>query len=763
VPQQRYPEADLFPPPDPNVPPPLVPPSPLPPDGYVLREVDQGWRDEQHTAFLGSGLDRPVKSDPIMDFALDAAGNGWAVGGWSGEQDSAGRGSSGRNASGQAARRRVQTTGIYRYDDGSSAPPGTGSAPVPLDGGRVTFAIAGHAQCEQACADFAPQGLRPDRSLAGVVSTVSQLHARSAGPRALLYTGGRLGSGLASTEVAPEARRYAALLSASPDLPVFPAVSATDTAAGIGAFRSAFGDFPAPFGEGGAAASVQPASASPATGGARTHYAFDSTGNGGTVRVVVIDNSSGSLEASDPHQNPLEPQRPWLLSVLGEARQRGIPAIVVGSRDLNSTFNPKLNVATDGAETVRNLVEGGASAYFFERPEENRVYRLAYGNQSIPAFGTGTLGYRSSVSDPNQPTLPDALFGDSGFLLTQLDLAHRNAATNRVPVDVRLIPAISDLSIQAVDGSILRRSRPALLQGLGRKPIAGDRWGEASSSDGNPNPPGSDPYVVFPPALCQVAGCSTRLNPEYRFTSSDPDIGDFVLQDPNSSNQRKPLLGAHDKPVLDAFSGLFCAFNAGTTTVTVAAGGLTYAQRVRVLGGSVQRPCGTVPLRPDRFRLAPAGGAATPPPAAGPGQSQPPVSFTAPPPPAPAPQSRPAPGPHFFQEAPLAPNPATFLPPIVLPVPPPAIRPSPPSGGMGRAYQYKREEELAPEEQQAYSRYEPDQGDFPAGYVFGAIVLAALAGATIFAGPRARDRRVNAAMAGVRAYESNREIGRNRR
>ncbi len=269
--------------------------------------------------------------------------------------------------------------------------------------------------------------------------------------------------------------------------------------------------------------------------------------------------------------------------------------------------------------------------------------------------------------------------------------------------------------------------------------------------------------MVFPPALCQVAGCSTRLNPEYRFTSSDPDIGDFVLQDPNSTQSAQAAAGRDDKPSWTPARACFCAFNAGTTTVTVAAGGLTYAQRVRVLGGSVQRPCGTVPLRPDRFRRAPAAGAATPPPAAGPGQSQPPVSFTAPPPPVPAPQSAPGTGP------PLLPGGAAGAQPRDLPASDRAAGPAP---GDPAEPAERRHGPGLPVQARGGARargatgllaLQADQGDFPAGYVFGAIVLAALAGATIFAGPRARDRRVNAAMAGVRAYESNREIGRNRR
>src|SRR5262249_26198721 len=148
--------------------------------------------------------------------------------------------------------------------------------------------------------------------------------------------------------------------------------------------------------------------------GARTHYALDSDGPGGTVRVIVIDNSSGSLADSDPHQNPPEPQLPWLTAQLADARARGIPSIRMGSRALNPRFRPSLNVATDGDEVAKALVDGGASAYFFERPEENRMYPIPSGaTNTIPAFGTGTLGYRSALS--NTTSGADAVFGDAGF------------------------------------------------------------------------------------------------------------------------------------------------------------------------------------------------------------------------------------------------------------------------------------------------------------------------------------------------------------
>ena len=47
---------------------------------------------------------------------------------------------------------------------------------------------------------------------------------------------------------------------------------------------------------------------------------------------------------------------------------------------------------------------------------------------------------------------------------------------------------------------------------------------------------------------------------------------------------------------------------------------------------------------------------------------------------------------------------------------------------------------------QAFSRYHADQGDFPAGFVLGAILLAALAGATICGGPRGTRPARSAAM-----------------
>jgi hypothetical protein len=751
VPRIAYPPGDSLPPPDPNVPPPIVPPFALPGDGYLLRETANGWEDEERTAFASSGSDRPLKSDPVLSLLLDSAGNGWAVGGWSGYADAVGRGTS-TGGSGKTIRERVRTAAIFRYGSGAGAPPSsTGVQAVPMPAGPVRFAVAGHAECDAVCAELAPESIGPDRSLTAALQTVARMRSEN-GPRALLYTGNRIKTGLDSAD----GSRYAELLGAEPNLPVFPALGSNDASGGFGAaaFESAFASFPAPFGAGPAQPGISTAGIPGATPnpGARTHYAFDSSGNGGTVRVVVIDNSLGSLAASDPQQNPPEAQLPWLESVLADARGKGIPVVVMGSRSLNTSFTPKLNVASDGDQVARALVDGGASAYLFDRPEENRTMRIPAGAaRTIPSFGTGTLGYRSPIAAAVGLETADSLFGDSGVMLLEVDAAHRDPASNVAPVGVRLIPLIEDLSLEATDGTLLRRSRPALFRGLGRRPRSGDRWGRASAGSGNPEPSGSSPYISFPPDQCLVAGCAARVNPEYSFTSSDPDIADFVRQDPASTNLRKPFLDEYDKVVTDNTSGLLCPFNAGTTTVTISTGGYSYSEKVTVLGGSVQRPCGTRPLRPDRFKRASAVAAPpAPPPPPGSPPSSPPVEFSPPPPPAavspPPPNPPPPPTPPPLPPAPFIPLSVplvVFVPTIVPPPPPPIVRPLPPGGAPARTYQVeeKREEEAATEESQAFSRHDHnDSGLTVPPYLLGLVLLAALAGASVRGGPGARRR-----------------------
>ncbi len=777
VPDFQYPPPLVLPPVDPDTPPPLIPPNPLPGDGYLLRETSGGWEDEERAAYAGDSEDKPVKTDPVLALDLGTEGAGWAVGGWSGEADDAGRGTEVSGGSGQTIRENVQTAGIYSYAPAGDpqGPPGTGAAPVALTPGVAMFAVAGHAECAAPCADLADEGIAPDRNLTAALSSITGLASQPNGPRALLYTGGRETPG-EGPESAPEAERYAQLLAQGGGLGVFGAISAGDSEGGnVSAFGAAFAAFPAPFGDGALPVAISianiPAGA-PARPGARTHYAFDSTGPQGTVRVIVIDNSRGSLAASDPYQNPAEPQAPWLTEMLADARARGIPALVVGSRELNPNLPPALNVATDASEEAQIMVQGGASAYLYERPEESRTSQIPSGAAStIPEYGTGALGYRSPISDSFTPGQPDALFGTTGYLLVSVNVAARNPATNVAPTSARLIPLVQSLSLDPVDGTLLRRSAPALFQGLGRRPIAGDRWGPVSASSGNPNPPGADPYSQFPPTQCLQSDCASAIEPEYTFTSSEPEIANFVEQDPNSTNLRKPLQDAEGHVIPDSKSGILCAFNPGTTTVTISAGGLSYSTQVTVLGGSVEQPCGTVPLSASRFARAAA--APTPPAPAPP----PPAPAPAPAPiaPPPAPSVSPAPPAKPVPKPPLPPPVPLFTPLLQLPVhgvapaipPPPAAafgQPIPPGGATVRVFEEKREEEEATEQSQAFAAYRVEDyrglpigarayagggagNTSPALYLLLAAVLAAGAGASIGRDPRARNRRTETELA----------------
>ncbi len=729
VPDFQYPPLLVLPPVEPDTPPPLIPPNPLPGDGYLLRETAGGWEDEERAAYAGDSQDKPLKADPIAALDVGTSGAGWALGGWSGEADDAGRGTDASGGSGQTVRENVQTAGVYSYaaEGNPSSPPGETATPIPMQSGVATFALGGHAECIEPCAALADEGIAPDRNLSAALGAIDGLSAQPNGPRMLLYTGGRETPG-DGPESDAEADRYAQLLSGGGSMPVYPTLSVGDSeGGGAQAFDTAFAGFDAPFGEGGTPAGVStaniPAGTVAPTPGARTHYAFDSTGPAGTVRVIVIDNSRGSLAASDPYQNPAEPQAPWLERMLADAKARGIPAIVVGSRELNPNLPPALNVATDAAEEAQIMLQGGASAYLYERPEESRASQIPSGGSvTIPEYGTGALGYRSAISDSFTPGQPDALFGTTGYLLVSVEVAKRNPATNIAPVSARLIPLVQEVSLDPVDGTLLRRSAPALFEGIGRRPLSGDRWGPISASSGNPNPPGADPYAEFPPALCRQSDCSSAIEPEYTFTSSEPEIANFVEQDPNSANLRKPLQDSSGQVIPDSRSGILCAFNPGTTTVTISAGGLSYSTKVTVLGGSVEQPCGTVPLSPSHFTRAASETAATPaPPPPSPAPAPAPVAPPPPPPAPPAPAKAPA-----SKLAPKVALPLAVLPLVKLPAtagvpavpPPPAASftdPIPPGGATVRVFEEKREEEAAPEQSQAFARYRSDAQITPLG------------------------------------------------
>ncbi len=284
------------------------------------------------------------------------------------------------------------------------------------------------------------------------------------------------------------------------------------------------------------------------------------------------------------------------------------------------------------------------------------------------------------------------------------------------------------------------------------------------------------------------------LLPEYEFRSSEPAVGGFVKINQAAGGPEKleaekgepatfVLLNGKGEPVADgheengeqvgATSGLFCAYNAGETNVTIVAGGHSYTLPVTVQAGSVREPCGTVPLRhltsaarsrrPPRLPARARAGASRARPRERPAgrarstrrrRSWRPL-------PRRAPRRRRAPAPFFLAPAPVAPL-LAFVPP---PVPTPA-RPTPPSGTSAvtspvEMAEREEEEEEATESvsNQALAYRAPEHEPSPV-YILGVVLLAAFAGASLRGRPRRGRRDVRVAPATLTASRGQRRMSR---
>jgi hypothetical protein len=697
-------------PPPPGFPPNLVRPY-APRNGYIFRQTASGWSDEEHdqnearpTAGEWASYDLPYRADPSAALLLDSSGRqGWAVGG---EIDVR----SGRLDSAQVA----------RYPTDRVPPPGFAASPVTSSTATAVFAIGGGAQCAAPCADRANAGVGPDMWLESAVHSAAQI----SGVRAFLYTGPRVTNGEHLTGNNPirppydrEFARYAALVRGP--LPAFVAPSATDRAGSEGQcpFRSAF-----------AAAGLQfpfPPSASECAGESHnSYYDVPSEGPAGTVHMLVLDDAVEVNQA----------QITWLKEGLAAAARAGKPVIAVGNGDLGAEAAAGVPGA---AQVVAALVNEGASAYFYDAPGHNISAPLRFGQGSIPAYGSGTLGYASAIQSQRQD-----FTGHSGFLVAEVNAGAYDPTTHRAPVAARLIPNVGELALEGKDGVLLRRSQAALFAALARRPRAG------CVTTGTRNECESSQYIPIP-ANCVGLACATAILPQYTFSSSRADIGDFVQPNLASPDPHAVLLGSNDKPIPDPTSGLLCAYNPGTTTATISAGGLSASLTITVQAGSVRRPCGTVPLKEVAAQQAGAA-AAAPAPAPAPAPAGPapagtpslvPVppapALSSPPPPAPAPA--PAAPPLAFLPQPALNNPVLpFVPP---PVPTPA-RPTPPTGTSAvtspvEVAEREEEEEEAPESvsNKAVAYHSSEHQPSPA-YILGVVVLAAFAGASIRRRPR---------------------------
>jgi hypothetical protein len=692
----------------PGFPPTLFPPYPIAadPEKGVFRQTASGWSDEEHelnNAKEGPGqytrYDTVYQPDPVSAVLVNGDGSqGWAVGGAVGEAPV------------------LDTSDVERYPADGSAPPGIGSAPVPASAapGLTTFAVGGNAQCGAPCADRSGARIGPDMWLENARRIAAEIPA----VQAFLYTGPRVTTGatvVGAELVVPYARelhRYAEVLSAGIEQPALAALSPTDLdgAQTEVSFGEAFPQF------------------------AAGHYSRKF--GAGKVLVIVLDNTG---EVGGAQLESIETE-------LSEAKGRGEPAIAMGNKPAS-------------AAVAKVLIDGGASAYFFDSPEQNVQLPLRADGRSIPSFGSGTLGYVNYAAEEKGDFI-----GAGGFLLAQVNVTARNPTTNVAPVTAKLIPNVGELAMEAQDGTLLRRSQAALFAALARRPRSGSVAHHQSAA------PETSPYIPIP-TNCVGTECAKEVPLEYSFSSSNAEIGEFVKQN-LAVSQRTPLLNSAGEPIpeevagkLEGKSGLFCAFNPGTVTVTISAGGRSASLPVTVEAGSVRQPCGTVhvnrPLASQQASTAPPPPAPTPTPAGAAPSSAPPVVPVPPVPSVPAAAASPIPklpATHFF----LAPAPAILLPAIVPPPLPAPANPTPPSGTSAvtspvEAAQNEEEEESAPESVSASAvAYHQSEHEPSPAYILGIVLLAAFAGASLRGRPDRRGRQLPLAHATVSSQRAQR-------
>ncbi len=743
-------------------PPDLLEPYPLALGNGLLRQTAGGWSDEEPERRLQQPppggyvkWDIPYSPDPTAAILLNETGtSGWAVGGLRQKQEGA------------------DTADIARYPADGSVPPGIGTESVSEiepqqgesiptvggKGGNATFALGGGSQCAAPCANFANARIGPDVWLASALERVAQVD----GVRDFLYAGPRVTAGATSghaTLAIPYSRefeRYGAILRSGPSsLSVEVTPASTDH---VGSSLCPFEAALKPFG-------VLPDEAfseQSCEEGQSSYYAFTSSGGAGQseVRVIVLDDSKYGTNESEGGVGPT--QLVWLSQELGQAKSEGIPAIVLGGANLSEEAEVKHEAAA--GRVVEALETGQASAYLFYDPEKNVKLKLG----SIPAFGTGTLGYVNQTSAEESDFI-----GASGFLLVVVEGGKRVGASNVAPVTASLIPDLGELSLQADNGTLLRRSEAAMFSALARRPRAGGVGSQRSNENL------STDFVPIP-SNCQGSDCPPAgegILPEFKFSSSNPEVGEFVKPNLASGEANGVLLGrgklgGSEEPVPDSKSGLFCAYNKGTTEVEIEAGGLYAKLPVTVQAGSVRRPCGTTPLKvlPTRTSETPVP-APAPAPAPTPSSSPTPAPLV-PVPPAPAAAAPPAPPARVPGALPtfLTPPIQALPPSVIVPPPlPPVAEPTPPGGTSAvtspvEAAQREEEHEEATESVSAQAvAYQQAEQEPASAYLLGLIVLAAFAGATIRRRTRKDRQNVRVAPATISTARSQRRMSRHGR
>ncbi len=695
-------------------------------DGELLVQTSSGWEDlsrAQYPASSTSALpeDGAPEPDPVLAIAASADGSAaWVVGGYAGTLTAAGLGSGALSLEQIPAG--WQTSSIWRYDAGGSATAPSLLAPaqvvIPAQPGVVSFAFFSSPMCQSECAEVTDA--QPDANLEGAAAEISAFAQQPGGPAFAVLGGNAVGpmdpnayaSGNGAVDLA-NIQRYLSGLDGVPLYAAYGPLDAIPTSADPAApWSEAFAQEPAPFGLGAVPAGITSLSAGGASGSVNLYYSFDVTQNGGTLMVIVLDNSAGSLEASASGQTA------WLQAQLAAGNAAGLPMVVFCAEPLNSSIDGH---AIDGDAVAALLASAGVLAVFTtagatsELDAESMVpYNASSGAPQLPEYQGASLGYQ----------LPQ----NNGVLwyFASVDTVGR-------VVTVQGIPVLQSLALEPLDGLTVARSSTLSFRAVGARP-------PGTLAPGTN--PGYENYVTIPASSC--SGC---IAPSYAFKSSISGIGNFVQ--PAGPGSLLPLLNPNGDPIASSSSGLFCAFNAGTTIVSITSGLLTASLPVTVEPGGFGQPCGTVNFPPDIIIQTVPGGTVI-----GQTQSTPPSAPVSPPPPPPVYQVTlpaitlpPAPGitptPASVARQPALPvlpaqvAPITQTPAIVQPaatvvvavvVPPiaPPITPVPPGGATAPAQSTaKREERARKHASQSAFSIRP-AGTTASAWFYGAVALTGL-------------------------------------
>jgi hypothetical protein len=664
-----------------------------PGDGELLQQTDTGWNDLSRNQYPNTGLgaaplDGAPQPDPVLAVAPSPDGtSAWAVGGYAGTQTAAGLGTSLPLQSRPFA---WQTSSIWRFDhSGSAQPPSLAQAQtiLPEQDGVITFAFFSGAECVSQCSEV--QNAQPDVNLRGASTEIANFAQQPGGPAFAMLGGNAVGpsetgaweGGNGAIDLA-NLHRYIAPLGSEPLYAAYGPLDAVPTSTDPAEpWNHAFAQAPAPFGLGATPPNITDVSSGGHDGSVNHYYSFTVTQNGGTFETIVLDNSAGSLDASVPGQSA------WLKQQLAQAQSSSTPVVVFCSEPLDSSL---FGAANDADSVAAELAAAGVLGVFTTSPSDSdQVHQIPYGAPAgapqIPEYEGASLTYQQTQNN--------------GVLWY---FASVNTTANSL--SVQGIPVVGSLALEPVDGLNVSRSSTLSFRAVGERPA-----GTLPANVQQSNPQGFANYVSIP-----ASSCSSCVSPSYSFTSSNTGVGNFVA--PSGPGSPYPKLDSSGKPIPSSSSGLFCAFNAGQTTVSVTSGLLTDSLTVTVEPGQIGQPCGTVVYPPDDYVTvpgktivsgagapAPNPAAAAAPPAASPAAVSAPLPKIAvpppPPPPAPTPAVAPPPPPPPALPSPpavLVPLTGVALPaPVAIPPIPPPVTPVPPGGATASAQASARREERA--------------------------------------------------------------------